>query len=145
MAYLRGVTFNNRCLDANMGQISQNGAVVELWDCNGELNQLWIPSYDGQIHSAYNNRCLDMDLTASDGDNGSYIKLYDCWGGSNQQWHLDGDGVHIHNAYNNRCLDAAMGGIANNGDKVQVWDCGGVGNQAWSGSGGPALGQMLPP
>jgi Ricin-type beta-trefoil lectin domain-like len=33
---------SNRCLDADTGTIGSNGTKVQLWDCWGGQNQMWI-------------------------------------------------------------------------------------------------------
>jgi Ricin-type beta-trefoil lectin domain/Ricin-type beta-trefoil lectin domain-like len=33
---------SNRCLDADLGTIGENGTIIQLWDCLGGLNQLWL-------------------------------------------------------------------------------------------------------
>lgn len=32
---------NGRCLDADLNTIANNGAKVQLWDCNGLPQQQW--------------------------------------------------------------------------------------------------------
>src|SRR4051794_12642768 len=67
---------SGRCLDADLNTIGRNGAVVQLWDCNGQLQQQWIYRPDGTIRSAYGGRCLDADLNTI-WRTGTVVRLWD--------------------------------------------------------------------
>src|SRR5262249_51999564 len=83
---LAGVTIfspvSGRCLDADL---SGNATRVQLWDCNGWLNQNWDFYSDGTIRNGSSGRCLDADRTTGGAD-GSLVQLGDCNGLSSQVW-----------------------------------------------------------
>ncbi|WP_405019996.1 RICIN domain-containing protein [Kitasatospora sp. NBC_00070] len=75
---------NYRCLDADLNTINGNGTKVQLWDCNGWDNQIWI--WDGQtLQTKKNARVLDADLNTING-NGTKVQLWDRNGWDNQRW-----------------------------------------------------------
>ncbi|MFI5532999.1 RICIN domain-containing protein [Kitasatospora sp. NPDC051853] len=75
---------NYKCLDADLGTIGGNGTKVQLWDCNGWDNQIWI--WDGQtLQTKKNARVLDADLNTIQ-YNGTKVQLWDRNGWSNQRW-----------------------------------------------------------
>ena len=54
---------SNRCLDVN-GASQADGAVVQIWDCNGGANQRWTLTSSNQL-TVYGNKCLDVPGTSS--------------------------------------------------------------------------------
>ncbi|SCG62105.1 O-Glycosyl hydrolase [Micromonospora humi] len=113
----------NRCLDVN-GASQADGAVVQIWDCNGGTNQQWTVGTNNQL-TVYGNKCLDVPGTAS----GSRARIMTCNGGSNQQWRLNADGTVV-GVGSGLCLDVNGAGTAN-GTAVQIWTCNGGSNQQW--------------
>src|SRR3954447_6620186 len=77
---------SGRCLDADLNTIGRNGAVVQLWDCNGQRQQQWLYGPDGTLRSAYNGRCLDADLNTT-WRNGRVVQLWDCNSQPQQRWY----------------------------------------------------------
>ncbi|MGW4651202.1 RICIN domain-containing protein [Kitasatospora sp. NPDC004289] len=76
--------YNHRCLDADLNTIGGNGTRIQLWDCNGWDNQIWI--WDGHaLQTKKNARVLDADLNTIR-YNGTYVQLWDRNGGSQQTW-----------------------------------------------------------
>ncbi|MEV4517053.1 ricin-type beta-trefoil lectin domain protein [Dactylosporangium sp. NPDC049525] len=119
---LRGAG-SNRCLDVN-GASQADGAVVQIWDCNGGANQQWTLTSSNQL-TVYGNKCLDVPGTAS----GSRVRIWTCNGGANQQWRLNADGT-VMGVGSGLCLDVNGAGTAN-GTAVQLWTCNGGTNQQW--------------
>ncbi|WP_369700164.1 ricin-type beta-trefoil lectin domain protein [Micromonospora sp. WMMA1996] len=113
----------NRCLDVN-GASQADGAVVQIWDCNGGANQRWTLGANNQL-TVYGNKCLDVPGTAS----GSRARIMSCTGGGNQQWRVNADGTIVGVA-SGLCLDVNGQGTAN-GTAVQIWTCNGGSNQQW--------------
>jgi len=72
-----------KCLDVT-GNAVNNGAQIELWDCNGGGNQIWEPRVDGSLYNPQSGRCLDIPF-GSDAY-GTKLQLWDCNGGFNQRW-----------------------------------------------------------
>src|SRR6185312_659395 len=117
---LRGAG-SNRCLDVN-GASQADGAVVQIWDCNGGANQQWTLTSSNQL-TVYGNKCLDVPGTT----NGTRARIMTCTGGTNQQWRLNADGT-ITGVGSGLCLDVNGAGTAN-GTAVQIWTCTGGSNQ----------------
>ncbi len=127
--------YNGRCLDADLNTTAGNGTKVQLWDCNGQMQQKWrVDHVDGQVTqivSAYNGRCLDADYWTR-GRNGTKVQLWDCNGSAQQQWLYRWEGTIV-NELSGICLDADFGTLGRNGTKVQLWDCNGSAQQQWFG------------
>ena len=73
-----------KCLDIT-GASTANGALIELWQCNGGANQQWQAS-NGELVNPASGKCLDDP--GSNTANGTQLDLWTCNGGANQQWHL---------------------------------------------------------
>lgn len=69
------------CLD-DRDNNSHNGAIVQVWQCNGEVNQQWQVRTDGTIR--HDGLCLDA--TGYGTTNGTKVQLWACTGGANQIW-----------------------------------------------------------
>ncbi|MFB9682451.1 ricin-type beta-trefoil lectin domain protein [Streptosporangium vulgare] len=122
---IRGVG-SGRCLDvANVSQA--NGALVQIWDCNGQTNQQWTQTSANELR-VYGNKCLDVaNMSTADG---AAVHIWDCNGQSNQKWRLNSDGS-ITALGANKCLDVPNYSTAN-GVKLQIWSCNGAANQRWT-------------
>ncbi|QDQ15526.1 ricin-type beta-trefoil lectin domain protein [Streptomyces spectabilis] len=74
---------NGKCLDVAAGN-SDNGAALNMWDCNGGTAQQW--AWDGtRLRNTAYNRCLTIGNANS--WNGASVIIWDCNLGSHQQWH----------------------------------------------------------
>jgi hypothetical protein len=120
---IRGVG-SNRCLDVN-GASQSDGAVVQIWDCNGGANQTWTATSSNQL-TVYGNKCLDAPSAAA----GARVQIWTCHGGANQQWRFNTDGS-ITGVQSGLCLDVTGRGTAN-GTAVVLWTCNGGSNQRWT-------------
>ncbi|MFF7637673.1 RICIN domain-containing protein [Kitasatospora sp. NPDC008050] len=125
-----------KCLDGDTNTIGNNGAKVQLWDCNGWDNQSWYwtpapnqPAGYYTIQNGHGWQCLDGD-TNTIGNNGAKVQLWACNGWPNQTWAWGG-GTLV-NADKGQCLDGDLNTIGNNGAKVQLWACNGWDNQSWT-------------
>src|SRR6266540_2701085 len=116
------------CLDADNSTLGQNGTVVQVWECNGWLNQAWafepVPDQPGfyTIRNLGHDKCLDAD-TGTIGRQGAVVQMWDCNGWKNQQWRQDFH--NFRNAVSGQCLDVKRK-IPNqppNGTVVDLWDC----------------------
>ncbi len=117
---------SNRCLDLN-NWATANGTQAQLWDCNGQGNQLWAYTASRQLR-LYGTKCLDASNQGT--TNGTQAVIWDCNGQVNQQWTLNSDGT-IRGVQSGLCLDALNQGTAN-GTKIVLWTCGTGDNQRWS-------------
>jgi len=117
------IGFGGKCLDVN-GAGTDNGTVVQMWDCHGGANQQWTFS-GGQIVGLA-GKCLDVKGAGT--DNGTAVQMWDCVGVPNQQWNFINAKIF---GFGGKCLDVRGAGTAN-GTAVQMWDCATVANQNWS-------------
>ncbi|WP_436760008.1 RICIN domain-containing protein [Streptosporangium sp. V21-05] len=122
----------SRCLDVkdfNTG----NGALVQLWSCNNNANQLWNFYRDGTIRSVLNGKCLDIkefNIRA-----GAVVQMWSCSGAANQRWYwgpkYNNVGYRtIRSVLNGFCLDA-KGKQHKLGTPIQTWSCSQQWNQAF--------------
>jgi hypothetical protein len=72
------------------GASTENGAKVQLWDCNGSNAQRFrVEDMGGgfsRLRNVNSNRCLDIAGGATQA--GTRVHQWDCHGGFNQQWRL---------------------------------------------------------
>jgi hypothetical protein len=114
---------SNRCLDVD-GAGQSDGAVVQIWDCNGGANQQWTLTSANQL-TVYGNKCLDAPGTSA----GTRARIWTCNGGTGQQWRANADGTIV-GVGSGLCLDV-NGAATANGTAVQLWTCTGGTNQSW--------------
>lgn len=122
-----GLLFNpqsNRCLDITGGS-TVDGTPAVIWDCNGQLNQLWTRTAAGELRM-YSDRCLD----ASGGGtaDGARAQLRACNGGSAQRFTFTPAGTVV--ATSGKCLDVNRSGT-DNATIVQLWTCNNTAAQRW--------------
>ena len=96
---------SGRCVHADLNSIGRNGTKVQLWDCNGQLQQRWT-YYDDTIRSSKNRKCLDADLNAIR-NNGAKVQLWTCNGSRQQKWTFISGAVDGHFARSASTTDAA--------------------------------------
>eukprot|EP01083_Nonionella_stella_P198553 728872_1 len=126
-----------KCVDVHAPDIDVNGAKVQVWDCNGAVQQTFYfepSSVQGRflIKSAFTNddNCLDVnDLQHTNNENGAKVTMWDCNGQDQQQWYIEGNAIK---SSNGKCLDVHVPDISNNGGKIQIWDCNGRPQQQFS-------------
>jgi hypothetical protein len=113
------------CLD-DRNNSSSNGAVVQVWRCNGLANQRWQVMSDGTIR--HNGLCLDAAGYGT--ANGTKVQLWACTGNTNQKWDTKNYRIHYDNpAAVNKVLDDT--GFGGNGTRQQIWTNNGTINQLW--------------
>ncbi|MGW4637095.1 glycosyl hydrolase [Sphaerisporangium sp. NPDC004334] len=122
---------SNRCLDVT-GNSNSNGALLQIWDCNGQANQAFEFTSAGELRVFNGARCVD----AYNGQTspGTKVEIWDCNGGANQKWRLNSDGS-VTGVQSGLCLDVDNQGTAN-GTAVNLWNCNGQANQRWTQGGG---------
>ena len=74
---------SGRCVDVASGSTA-NGAVVQVYDCNGTGAQQWQVGTNGTITNPQSGRCLD--ISGGSTANGARVQIYDCNGTGAQQW-----------------------------------------------------------
>ena len=63
---------------------TDNGTLLEIWDCNGGANQQWNLNSDGTVVGRESGLCLDA--TGAGTANGTTVEIWTCNGQSNQKW-----------------------------------------------------------
>jgi hypothetical protein len=114
------------CLD-DRNDSARNGAIVQVWTCNGEENQQWQVYNDGTIR--HGGLCLDA--TGHGTTNGTKVQLWACTGAANQQWDTKDFRIHYDNpAATGKVLDDT--GSGGNGTQQEIWNNLGGKNQYWA-------------
>jgi hypothetical protein len=115
---------SGKCLD-DYGNSTTNGAIADLWDCNGTGAQNWTDT-GGTLQ--VNGKCLDI-IGAGSTANGTLVDIWTCNGGANQQWTAE-NGTLV-NPQSGKCLDDP-GFSTTNGTQLEIWTCNGGANQKWT-------------
>jgi hypothetical protein len=147
-AQATGVFLNNllagKCIDVSGAPGRENGAPLQLWDCelsnlnadNGSpTDQRWLLRQDGFIVNELSGKCLDV-AGYPGRYNGSKLIIYDCeFGdpGTDQRWTFTSNGF-IRNKLSGKCIDVAGAPGRENGAPLQLWDCELSGRNAQNGS-----------
>ncbi|MEV6967652.1 ricin-type beta-trefoil lectin domain protein [Hamadaea sp. NPDC051192] len=74
-----------RCLDVVAGGTG-NGALIQLYDCNGTGAQIWQQQADGSVKNPQSGRCLDSP--SGNTANGTRLQIWDCNGSGAQKFAL---------------------------------------------------------
>lgn len=134
----------NFCMDV-VGESTENGTPVWLWECAGNVGQEWIFD-DGKLKSAVStDKCLDAGGMVL----GSQLQIWDCVDLPQQQWGYDqaGEGVPTNGNLGltytiylledqsdaTKCLGLADSSPYANGAPIQVAECTQADNQLWYG------------
>ncbi|MFD1147896.1 family 43 glycosylhydrolase [Saccharothrix hoggarensis] len=118
---------SGRCLDV-VDNNATPGTEVQIWDCNGQVNQGWEFTAAGEMRTFDGTRCLDAYNFGT--APGTRLVSWNCTGAANQKFRRNGDGT-ITATQSNLCLDVLNHGTAN-GTRVILWSCTGAPNQRWS-------------
>jgi hypothetical protein len=139
---------NGWCLDADLNTLNQNGTKVQLWPCNGQIQQRWYIEGTSWRSAISPNRCLDLNL-GTPVVNGSKIQLWDCNFQPQQRWFKPmipppGSSVtaSVYSCYQAAAdcnlllsqrwaMDADLNTINSPGTKIQVWDINNQPQQTW--------------
>ena len=76
---------NNKCMDVD-GGATGNGAVIQLWTCNGSGAQNWSAQADGSLRNPQSGKCLDV--AGNNSADSTPVQLWTCNGAANQKWTL---------------------------------------------------------
>ncbi len=103
-----------------------DGALLQLWTCNGTDAQRWKIKANGRLQAL--GKCMDAQWSGT--ANGTPIHMWNCNGSGAQQWKSQPDGT-LKNVASGRCLDVTEG-REENGTPLVIWDCRpGSDNQTW--------------
>jgi ricin-type beta-trefoil lectin protein len=110
------------CLDAENG-----GPDIQLYECNGDLNQQWVPQSNGTIENPNSGQCL-VDPSGST-TNGTQLQLATCSAtATDEQWIIPypvptaTGNIQSQLASTNICLDDTNGGTSP-GNPIQIYQC----------------------
>ncbi|MGW2251393.1 RICIN domain-containing protein [Kitasatospora sp. NPDC001660] len=112
----------DQCLDVPRGDPT-DGNDVELWTCNGGVNQKWRPNpWTGALVNFATNKCLDVVGNNGPPQNGTRVEIWTCNGGSNQKWQFTtaSGKTRLQLAGTNLCLDM---NTPRGTSASQVWEC----------------------
>lgn len=119
---------SNFCLNLHNAS-SNDGAVINLWSCNGETSQKWDIRSDGTIRSAmFPDKCLN--LHNYENRDGSVINLWTCTGHPSQQWRVQSDQTIHQGAVADKCLNLHFNALQD-GAIVNLWTCNNHESQKW--------------
>jgi beta-glucosidase len=120
---------SGRCLD-DTGS-GGSGTKVQIWDCSGAANQVWISPAGGSTGigtgpiTGYQGLCVDV-RSANSAD-GTPVQVYTCNGTNAQQWTVEANNTV---QALGKCMDVSGAGTAN-GTLVQLYTCNGTVAQVW--------------
>lgn len=115
------------CLDVHAPDQLVNGAKVQVWECNGSDQQVWVELDGSRAIFSLAGKCLDVHAP-DQRVNGAKVQVWDCNRSAQQTWSTR-DGK-IRSAAR-KCLDVHAPDQERNGAKVQVWDCNETKQQRW--------------
>jgi hypothetical protein len=107
-----------RCLDITDDSTAV-GAKVELWDCNGGANQIWVQQSNGSLLNPQSGLCLDdPDDSSTDG---TQLQIYTCNGTAAQTYSVNGGGMI--DGPGGQCLDVYGPDNGVDGTVVDLYTC----------------------
>jgi alpha-galactosidase len=116
-----------QCMDV-AGASQTAGALVDIWGCSGNANQVWTHTSGNQF-TVYNGvECLDAYNNGTSA--GTKVDIWSCNGQTNQQWQVNSNGT-ITGVQSGLCLDVT-GGSTTAGTDLELWTCNGQSNQKWT-------------
>ncbi len=119
---------SGKCLDL-FGSDTRDGAVVDIYTCDGGMNQNWTLDSSGQLVNAHSGKCLDVKAQST--SNGAVVQQWSCTGGGNQKWTYNQVTRQLLGQQSGKCLDVNQGSTAN-GSRVVIWSCSSQTNQQWT-------------
>jgi hypothetical protein len=120
----------SKCLDIAGGKV-YNGAVLQIWNCNGHPNQNFRWCGDGRIVSDMDtNFCVDVP--GGDPSGTGPLQMWSCNSHAGQYWKYDGNTMAVYpaSAGEKECIDLENGST-NPGTGVILWGCQGGNNERW--------------
>jgi hypothetical protein len=129
---------SNRCVDADATAGMREGAKIQIWDCNGLLQQkvgVHAVMEDGSTAITAHGKCLTVNNGST--ANQTPVVLKDCLNpyfdlarSKSQLWTISGNKLMSRVAAN-KCLEPAGGGTAN-ATGLQIYTCNGGNWQNWT-------------
>jgi hypothetical protein len=124
-AKLIGVA-SDRCMTVP-GDSPDVGTQAILFDCDGEANQRFTVTAEGELRVFDDSLCLGT----RDGSTGTgaAVETQECTGADTQRWEIEPDGS-FRSAGADVCIDA-WGASTANGTVLALWWCSAAANQRW--------------
>ncbi|MCX5216029.1 RICIN domain-containing protein [Kitasatospora sp. NBC_00240] len=135
------VTIGGKCLD-DADFSTANGAIVQLFTCNGASAQNWTWQDNGSLTVTVGSTTKCLDVTGGSNADNALVQLYDCNAGAPQQrFKYLPDGT-IYSAKSGKCL-AVKGSVANNA-RIGLAPCDPAQtSQKWGSAAAPQPGVIL--
>jgi alpha-galactosidase len=120
----------SKCLDVPQPTSAQapEGTQVQIYACNGGVNQLWTHTSASQLTVYGGADCLDVANQST--ANSAVVDIWPCNGQTNQQWTVNSNGT-ITGVGSGKCLDVNEADTAN-GSLMDIYTCNGQSNQQWT-------------
>ncbi|MFI0724436.1 ricin-type beta-trefoil lectin domain protein [Streptomyces sp. NPDC021224] len=118
-----------KCLDVPNSSVTA-GTQVDIWDCNGQVNQGWTRTSSGQLAVYPGGSQMCLDAYDNQTSPGTKVEIWSCNGGANQQWSVNSNGT-VTGTQSGLCLDVTGASTAN-GAPAELWTCNGGSNQQWT-------------
>lgn len=119
------------CLDL-FGRQTDNGSLIDVWQCDGTQGQLWIfePGSYRIRSSISSKKCID----ATDMNIGTQLKIWDCNDLPQQKFGWDADSGAIYlgsgaKTSSSKCIESTA--HTHNGTAVLIANCSNSTNQSW--------------
>jgi hypothetical protein len=116
-----------KCLDVNLLDLVKNGGKIQVWECNGEIQQRWKLDNQSRLVNE-GGKCLDVDVNELKKDGGK-VQVWECNNEIQQKWRFDDKGRLVSGG--GKCLDVDAAQLKQDGGKVQVWQCNNEPQQKW--------------
>jgi Ricin-type beta-trefoil lectin domain len=76
---------NGLCMDVAWGS-KDDGAVVQIANCNGQPAQQFVLGGDGELVNPQANKCVQIKDQSR--RNGAELEIWECTGSESQKWRL---------------------------------------------------------
>ncbi len=116
-----------KCLDVDLEGLAENGGKIQIWECNGSVQQRWKIDQLGRLVNA-SGKCLDIHAPDVKTDGGK-VQIWDCADADQQKWTLNKKGRLVNKG--GKCLDVHAPDAKTDGGKVQIWACVDAVQQQW--------------
>ena len=118
---------SGKCLSVT-GASAANGALAEIYTCNGSASENWTVNPNGTIVGAPSGKCLEV--VGGSTANYAQVDITTCTGAANQQWTVN-SGSTIVGAQSGKCL-SVTGASTTNGAVADIYTCNGSSSETWS-------------
>jgi hypothetical protein len=118
---------SSKCLSVT-GASTANGALAEIFTCNGSTSENWTINPDSTIVGAPSGKCLEV-VGSSTADR-AQVDISTCTGAANQKWTVN-TGSTIVGTQSGKCLSVTAASTAN-GAVADIYTCNGSPSETWT-------------